>query len=150
MISRDIINSGTFQNNLFCFRTFFFGDQAVNLGVYSPEIIFTKVSVPFYQLHSKGFQAEVGGSENQIRCMDEPTQQESLHFGLYSLCSLRHYLLTHTRCLAFTHAWWRQNIAIKEAAITAAVLRFWRTGFSYLNQPKMTLAGQCVQAHHNV
>ena len=49
MISRDIINSGTFQNNLFSFTRFFFGDQAVNLGVYFPEITRTKVSVPFYQ-----------------------------------------------------------------------------------------------------
>jgi len=80
MISRDIINSGTFQNNLFSFTKFFFADQAVNLGVYSSEITLTKLSVPFYQLHSKGSQAEVCGNENQIRCMDEPMQQKILHF----------------------------------------------------------------------
>lgn len=84
MISRDIINSGIFQNNLFSFTRFFFGDQAVNLGVYSPETTLTKLYVPFYLLHSKCSQAEVCGKENQIRCMDEPMQQEILHFGLYS------------------------------------------------------------------
>lgn len=62
MTSRDIINSGVFQNNLFSFTRFFFGDQAVNLGVYSPEITLTKVYVPFYQLHRKESQAKVVGN----------------------------------------------------------------------------------------
>lgn len=84
MISKDTINSGIFQNDLFSLTRFFFGDWAVNLGVYSPETTLNKLYVPFSLLHSKESQAEVRGKENQIRSMNEPMQQEILHFGLYS------------------------------------------------------------------
>lgn len=39
---------------------------------------------------------------------------------------------------------------MKKAAITAVVLRLWRIIFSYLNQPKTTLVGQCDKAHRSI
>lgn len=54
MISRDIINSGVFQNNLVFLYQILLEDQVVNSGVYSLEITLRKMSVSFYHLHSTG------------------------------------------------------------------------------------------------
>lgn len=47
MISRDIIKSGVFQNNLVFLYQILLEDQVVNSGVYSLEITLRKMSVSF-------------------------------------------------------------------------------------------------------
>lgn len=85
MISRDITNSATFQNDL----VFFLPDSSLktlqfrSLLPHSHTMNLHKVSVPFYQRPSKGSQAEASENENQIRYVDEPMHPEILHFGLY-------------------------------------------------------------------